>query len=326
MKAIVIDHPGDEDVLHLRDVPSPPLPPAHVRIAVRSTAVNRADLLQRRGLYPPPPGASEILGLECAGVIAAVGEGVERWQRGDRVMALLPGGGYAEEAVAHAGSVMRVPSEFSDEEAGAFPEAFLTAFLNLFRLGRGSRGESVLIHGGGSGVGTAAIQLCREREMRIFTTVGSEEKRRRSEESGATRAINYREDDFVRAVMEATENRGVDLILDHLGGPYLSRNVSALAMNGRLILIGTMGGSRGEIDVSTLLARRATVIGSTLRSRSNEEKEMIVHDFVEQFGAALEGGRLRPIIHRTFPLAAAPEAHRLMASSEHFGKIALRVS
>lgn len=326
MKAIIVDAPGDEDVLQLREVDAPRLSDDSVRIAIAATAVNRADLLQRRGMYPPPPGASEIIGLECAGTISEVGAGVARWHVGDRVMALLPGGGYAEEAIAHEGSVMPVPESLSDEEAAAFPEAFLTAYLNIFQLGHARRGESVLIHGGGSGVGTAGIALCRLREMKIFATVGSQEKAARLRELGVAHTINYKTSDFADEIARLTAQRGVDVILDHIGGAYFARNLASLARDGRLVIIGSMGGVRGsEIDVSSVLERRLSIIGSTLRSRSNEFKKELVAAFLEQFGEELRAGLLRPIIDRVFPLASAAEAHRLMKSSEHFGKIVLRV-
>jgi putative PIG3 family NAD(P)H quinone oxidoreductase len=320
MRAIVIQAPGDEDVLRLGDAARPSCGPGDIRISVRATAVNRADLLQRTGRYPPPPGASPLLGLECAGLVTEVGANVRGWNAGDRAMALLAGGGYAEEAVVDAGSAMHVPDALSDEEAAALPEAFLTAFLNIFLLGRLGNGETVLIHGGGSGVGTSAITLCRLEGARIVVTAGSREKCDRCLEHGADLAINYREEDFVERA------RGADVILDHLGASYLERNLEALAVGGRIVVIGSMGGQRSSgLDVVTLLGKRASIIGSTLRSRSNEEKASIVAAFLERFGPDLETGRIRPVIHRVFPLENAADAHRLMQASEHFGKIVLRV-
>ena len=325
MRAILIREPGDETVLQVGESESPTMGSADVRIRVRATAVNRADLLQRQGLYPPPAGASPILGLECAGDVRELGADVRGLAVGERVMALLAGGGYAEEAVVHHGSVMRVPDGMSYEEAGAFPEAFLTAFSNLFLPGLGAiaSGEAALVHGGGGGVGTAAIQLLREGGHVAFVTVGSEEKGRRCVELGARAAINYRTEDFAARVRELTQGRGVDVILDHIGARYLAANLGALTVGGRLVLIGLMGGMRSEINLAELLIKRLGVIGSTLRSRPNEDKARIVQSFLDRFGAALVVGRLRPPIHRVLPLAEAAAAHRLMQASDHFGKIVL---
>lgn len=326
MRAIVFDQPGDESVLRIGEVERPALAPQEIRIRVRATAVNRADLMQRLGFYPPPKGASPILGLECAGEVIEVGGSVRGWKTGDRAMALLPGGGYAEEAVAHAGSAMRVSPVFSWEEAGAFPEVFLTAFLNIFLLGRPPAKGSVLVHGGGSGVGTAAISLCREAGHRVIVTAGSDEKCERCRAQGADVAINYNEGDFVPAVREATGAAGVNVVLDCVGARYLESNLKALALDGRLVIIGLIGGARAEIDLASTLMRRLHVIGSTLRSRRVSDKARIVRDFLARFGGALDAGRLRPVIDRVLPLEHAAEAHRVMQSSEHFGKIVLRVA
>lgn len=327
MRAILIREPGDESVLQLGESPSPAMGDTDVRIRVRATAVNRADLLQRQGLYPPPPGASPILGLECAGDVSELGAAVREFRVGDRVMALLAGGGYAEEAVADHGSVIRVPDGMSYEEAGAFPEAFLTAFSNLFLPGLGAiaSAEAALVHGGGGGVGTAAIQLLREGGHAAFVTVGSQDKGRRCVELGARAAINYRSEDFSARVRELTRGRGVDVILDHIGAQYLAANLGTLAVNGRLVLIGLMGGVRSEINLAELLVKRLSVIGSTLRSRPNDDKARIVRAFLDRFGAALGAGRLRPPVHSVLPLAEAAAAHRLMQSSDHFGKIVLTI-
>jgi len=328
MRAIVIREPGGEDVLQLGDVPSPALGPADVRIRVRTTAVNRADLLQRMGFYPPPPGASEILGLECAGVVAEVGRDVRGIAVGTRVMALLPGGGYAGEAVVHHGSVLAVPDGMTDEEAGAFMEVFLTAYSNLFMPGLGAirDGESALVHGGGGGVGTAAIALLVEAKLRVFVTAGSDEKCRACEKLGAAAGINYKTEDFVARVKALTDGQGVGVVLDHLGATYLPRNLSALAAGGRLVEIGLMGGAKSEINLAELLTRRLAVIGSTLRSRPVDEKARIVAGLRERFGAALTAGRLKPVVDRVLPLADAATAHRLMQENAHFGKIVLRVA
>ena len=328
MRAIVVREPGDERVLVVGDAPRPPLGPADVRIRVRAAGVNRADLLQRQGLYPPPPGASPLLGLECAGEVIEVGREARGFAPGQRVMALLAGGGYAEEAVVHFGSILPVPDGMTDEEAGGFPEVFLTAFSNLFmpRLGHLVPGETALVHGGGGGVGTAAILLLREAGHRAIVTAGSEAKCRCCVELGAAAAIDYRTEDFAARARELTDGRGVDVILDHIGGRYLAANLAALAPGGRLVEIGLMGGATAELHLAQLLLRRLAVIGSTLRSRSNEDKAAIVEGFRTRFGAALARGALRPVVHRVFPLEQAAEAHRLMQASEHFGKIVLRVS
>ena len=318
MRAITV---APDHTLHVADVLSPAITSDSLRIAVRATAVNRADLLQRAGRYPPPPGASEILGLECAGTIAEVGANVQGWRIGERAMALLAGGGYAEEVVVHAGSAIHVPDGLSDDEAAAIPEVFLTAFLNLFLLAELREGESVLIHGGGSGVGTAGTTLAKLAGARVIVTAGSAEKCALCVEHGADVCIQYRDEDFVEKA------RGVNVILDHIGARYLARDLDALATDGRIVVIGSVGGEReAEIDVIKLLGKRARIIGSTLRSRSVEQKAAIVSAFLERFGADLSAGRIRPVIHTVLPLERADEAHRLMESSAHFGKIVLRVS
>jgi tumor protein p53-inducible protein 3 len=326
MRAILFDEPGDESVLKVGQVAKPAAGPGEVRIRVDATSVNRADLVQRQGLYPPPPGASPILGLECAGEIVEIGAGVEGWRIGDRVMALLAGGGYAEQTVVDAGSVMRVPAALSQEEAAALPEVFLTAFLNVFQLGQPRPGGTVLVHGGGSGVGTAAIRLCKEAGLRVVVTAGSEAKCQRCRTLGADCTINYRDGDFAAAARAVTGGRGVDVIVDCIGAPYLAPNLESLAADGRLVVIGMMGGGRAEIDLASLLLRRLHVIGSTLRSRDVASKAEIVRAFLARFGREIEAGRLRPVIDRVLPLESAAEAHRAMARGEHFGKIVLRVS
>src|SRR5687767_6331960 len=274
-----------------------------LRIAVRATAVNRADLLQAAGHYPPPPGTTDVLGLECAGVVSEVGTEVRGWKEGDRAMALLAGGGYAEDVVVHHGSAMHVPDVLTDEETAAIPEVFLTAFLNIFVLGRVREGETALIHGGGSGVGTAATTLCRLAGVRVIVTAGSDEKCARCVDHGADVAINYRTEDFVEKA------RGANVILDHIGARYLPRDLEALAMDGRIVIIGSMGGEReASIDVMKLLGKRAQITGSTLRSRSVEEKADIVAAFLTRFGADLEAGRIRPVIHSVLPLDRWKEA------------------
>jgi putative PIG3 family NAD(P)H quinone oxidoreductase len=318
MRAVVLDRFGDESVMHIGEVKAPELGPRDLRIAVRACGVNRADLLQREGHYPPPAGASDIIGLECAGIVRECGSDVVGWTRGDRAMALLPGGGYAEEVVVDAGSAMHVPESLSDEEAGAIPEVFLTVFLTIFQLAKAREGESVLIHGGGSGIGTAATTLCKLAGMRVLVTAGSDEKCARCLEHGADVAINYKSEDFVEKA------KGVDVILDHIGAPYLPRDLRALGVGGRVVIIGSMGGGKtAEIDVSSLLGKRQQIIGSTLRARPAHEKAALVAAFMERFGDELREGRIRPVISEVLPIERVADAHRMMAAGEHFGKIVL---
>jgi len=325
MKAILIDKPGNEDVLKLDDFTDPVPGLADLLINVRCAGINRADLMQRQGFYPPPPGASPILGLECAGSVAAVGNEVKGWRVGDRAMALLPGGGYAEKAIVHYGSAMHVPSVLTDEEAAAVPEVYLTAFSNLFMLAEVRAGEVVLIHGGGSGIGTASIQLLNLVGARSIVTAGSDAKCEQCLKFGAGVAINYNSGPFAPKVKAATNNRGADVILDSIGGAYLMPNIEALAQGGRLVLIGLMKGATSEIDLSQVLRRHLKIFGSTLRTRSTTEKAQIISAFQARFGRELEAGAIRPPIYRTLPMAEASTAHRMMLASEHFGKIVLKV-
>lgn len=325
MKAVVVERPGGEEMLRLVELPSPVPGTGEVRIRVVATALNRADLLQRQGRYPPPPGASEVLGLECAGDIVEVGEGVSPSRVGERVMALLAGGGYAEEAVAPAGCALTVPARFSWEEAAAFPEAALTVFLTVFRIARLRPDEILLVHGGASGIGTTAIAMVREAGGETLVTAGSPEKCARCLELGAAAAICYRDEDFAGRVLEVTGGAGVNVVLDHIGAPYLAGNLAALAEGGRLVLIGTMGGSEATVDLRTLLRKRLLVAGSTLRARPAAEKEALAAAFWDAFGEAVEAGRVRPVIDGIYPLAQVAEAHRRMAASAHIGKIVLRV-
>jgi putative PIG3 family NAD(P)H quinone oxidoreductase len=325
MRAIVFDQPGDESVLRLGEAPRPSCGRSDLRIRVRAAGVNRADLLQRQGMYPPPPGASPVLGLECAGIVAEVGGDVRGWQVGERAMALLAGGGYAQEVVVDAGSALHVPAHFSDEQAAAFPEVHLTVFLNVFQIGALPEDGWALVHGGGSGIGTAAIRMIRAAGAHVIVTAGSDEKCRRCLQLGADRAVNYREEDFAAAVKEASDGRGVDVVLDSIGAPYLERNLASLAVGGRLVEIGLMGGAKAELNLGSVLAKRLSIHGSTLRARPVAEKAAIVAGFDAAFGAALRAGRLDPTVDRVLPLAQAGEAHRAMKASEHFGKIVLRV-
>jgi putative PIG3 family NAD(P)H quinone oxidoreductase len=326
MQAIRVENPGKESRLVLGEAASPKLGPGEIRIRVAATAVNRADLMQRLGMYPPPPGASELLGLECSGHVMEVGKGVSGWSSGDRAMALLAGGGYAEEVVVHAGSAMPVPDSLTLEEAAGVPEVFLTVFLNVFQIAGLPEGGALLVHGGGSGIGTAAIRMLKAAGGKVIVTAGSEAKCRRCLELGADVAVNYREGDFTAAAREATGGQGVDVVLSHIGEPYLKGNLDALATGGRLVLIGLMGGAKAEINLAALLMRRLQVIGSTLRARPVEDKARIVQAFLARFGDGLTSGSIRPVIDRVLPLAEAEEAHRVVDASEHFGKVVLRVA
>jgi putative PIG3 family NAD(P)H quinone oxidoreductase len=323
VRAVVFDKPGDESVLRLGEVEAPPLGANDLRIRVAAAGVNRADLLQRRGMYPPPPGASKLLGLECAGEVIELGARVRGWKIGDRAMALLAGGGYAEQVVVDAGSALPVPAPLSLEEAAGLPEVYLTVFLNVFELGAMPERGSLLVHGGGSGIGTAAIQLAKLAGARVIVTAGSDEKCARCRALGADLAINYRSEKFLDAVRAATGGAGVDVVLDSIGAPYLADNLAALAIGGRLLLIGLMGGAQAELNLGLLLARRLSVIGSTLRARPSEEKARLVAAFRARFGADLAAGRIRPVVDRALPFAQAGDAHRLLQASEHFGKVVL---
>src|SRR5271169_2585852 len=324
MKAVIVEKPGGEDALKIGEVPEPSLKPDEILIRVRAAGVNRADLLQRQGFYPPPPGASEIIGMEVAGEVAAVGPAAPGWKIGDRAMALIPGGGYAEKAAAHYGSAMKIPAALSFEEAAGMPEVLLTVFLNFFMLAGIKRGETALIHGGGSGIGTASILLLKEAGVRVIVTAGADEKCEQCRKLGADVAINYKRGPFAPAVKTATEGRGVDVILDSIGASYLAGNLESLAQGGRLVLIGLMSGTRAEIDLAAVLRRHLKIYGSTLRMRPPSEKAQIATSFINQFGPALEAGQLRPPIYKVIPAADAPTAHRMMQASEHFGKIVLK--
>ena len=312
-------------MLRVGDVPAPTPGPRQILIHVAATAVNRADLLQRRGSYPPPPGESEILGLECAGTVVAVGPGASRFRPGDRVMALLAGGGYAEAVACDERVALPVPATVGLEEAAAIPEVFLTVWLTVFALGGGRAGESLLVHGGGSGIGTAAIQLGAAQGLRVLCTVGSDAKAQRCRDLGAAEAFNYKTEDFAARVAASTDGRGVDLVLDSIGGPYLAANLRSLAVGGRLVVIGVMGGKEAPLDLGRLVSRRLQVIGSTLRSRPLDEKAALCADFERRALPDFAAGRCRPVVDRVLPLEQVAEAHRVVAASEHFGKVVLRV-
>jgi putative PIG3 family NAD(P)H quinone oxidoreductase len=325
MICIEISQPGGPEVLKPVERPDPVPGPGDVLIRVVAAGVNRPDVLQRRGAYPPPPGASDIPGLEVAGTIAAIGAGVGGWRVGDSVCALVSGGGYATMCVAPAPQCLRVPAPLDFVMAAAIPETFFTVWTNVFDRGRLRTGETALFHGGTSGIGTTAIQLAVARGATVFATAGSDEKVRACESLGARRAINYRTQDFVDVVRELTGGKGVDLILDIMGGSYVNRNLAALAVDGRLVQIGLMGGESGNVDLRRVIGRRLTLTGSTLRPRSVEEKGEIATALTREVWPLLEGGRVKPIVYKTFPLADAAAAHQLMESSEHVGKIVLAV-
>ena len=325
MTVIEISEPGDPDVLRPAERPTPAPGSGEVLIKVAAAGVNRADLAQRLGKYPPPPGASDILGLEVAGTIEQIGPEVHDWRVGDRVCALVTGGGYAEYCVVPAPQCLPVPRGLDFPAAAAVPEAFFTVWTNVFERGRLKPGESVLIHGGSSGIGTTAIQLARAFGSRVFATAGSAEKCAACERLGAERAINYRDSDFVAAIREATGARGVDVILDMVGGEYVQRNIEALALEGRLVQISTLGGAKAQINMALVMQRRLTITGSTLRGRSVAEKGAIAKALRERVWPLLESGAVGPIVHATFPLRAAADAHRLMESGTHIGKLVLVV-
>jgi putative PIG3 family NAD(P)H quinone oxidoreductase len=323
MRAIEISKPGPPEVLQPVERPDPTPAPGEVRIRVAAAGVNRPDILQRRGAYPPPPGASDLPGLEVAGTIDAVGSGVADWRVGDRVCALLAGGGYATLCTVPAVQCLPVPAGMDLVTAAAIPETFFTVWTNVFDRGKLRAGESALFHGGSSGIGTTAIQLAAARGARVFATAGSDDKCRACEQLGAERAINYRTEDFVDVVKQVTGGRGVDLILDIVGGEYIARDLVALAVEGRLVVIGFMGGDSATIDFRRVLGRRLTITGSTLRPRSPAEKGEIASALRREVWPLVERGVVKPVVYRTFPLDAAAAAHRLMESSEHVGKIIL---
>jgi putative PIG3 family NAD(P)H quinone oxidoreductase len=325
MKAIHVLTKEKGQPMVWRDTDDPVCGPNDVMVEVYAASVNRADLQQRAGMYPPPPGAPNVLGLDMAGQIVGSGDNVTGWRAGDRVCALLSGGGYAEQVAVPYQMLMPIPRAWSYEQAAALPEVFLTAFLNIFGQAGFQAGDMVLMHGGASGVGTAAIQLVKKAGGRIIVTAGTVAKVMRCLELGADLAINYREDDFVQRVREYTAGRGVDIILDIVGAEYLDRNLSLLKTEGRLVFIATLGGSRAEINIGSLMGRRLRLIGSTLRSRSLEEKVAIKERFRAQFWPTLEDGSVQPVIDSVYPIEQANEAHQRMADNQNIGKIVLKV-
>ena len=324
MKAIVIDTKSEGRALNWQEVPDPVLGEDEVLVEVHATAVNRADLLQRAGLYPPPPGGSPYMGLEMAGVITDTDPGIPGWKTGDRVCALLPGGGYAEKVAVPASILMRIPDGWSITDAAAVPEVFYTAFVNLFIEAGLDEGETVLIHGGASGVGTAAIQLAREAGCRIFVTAGSEAKLERCRALGAEFGVNYKEKDFVRTILDHCDV-GVDVVLDIAGGGYLASNIEVLKTGGRLVVISLLTGARAEIDLGKVMRKRIRIIGSVLRSRSLDEKTTIARRFAERFWGDLVDGKIIPIIDTVLPITEAEAAHQMLAENRNIGKVVLTV-
>jgi len=323
MYAVVITEPGEPDVLRWLEVPDPVPGPGEVVIEIAASGVNRADLMQREGRYPPPPGAPPYLGLECSGRVRSVGDGVTGWRPGDEVCALLAGGGYAEQVVVPAGQLLPVPAQVDMTEAAAFPETACTVYANVFQLAGLTSGETLLVHGGSSGIGTMAIQLGKAFGARVACTAGSAEKLVRCRELGADVAINYRDEDFVAVLLDATGGAGADVILDIMGASYLARNLAALATGGRLVIIGRQGGSRAEIDLGVLQGKRASVHATTLRARPANEKAAVVAAVHDHVWPLIDAGKVTAVIDRKMPMSQAAQAHRALAASEHIGKILL---
>jgi putative PIG3 family NAD(P)H quinone oxidoreductase len=321
VNAITIPRSGGPEVLTWQTVPDPEPAAGEVLVDVTASAVNRADLMQRQGLYPPPPGASPYPGLECSGRIAALGDGVTGWQVGDEVCALLAGGGYATRVAVPAGQVLPRPAAVGLRDAAGLPEVACTVWSNVGQLAHLSKGETFLVHGGGSGIGTHAIQVAKALGATVLCTAGTPEKLARCRELGADVAINYRTEDFVARVRE--ETGGVDVILDMIGAKYLTRNVEALAANGRLAIIGLQGGAKAEIDLGALMRTRAQVIGTVLRSRPAAEKAAIVAAVRERVWPLVESGAVRPVVDRVLPMRDAAEAHRVVEAGQNIGKVVL---
>ena len=326
MRAVTVAEPGGPEVLGWGEVPDPVCGPGEVIVDVAATAVNRADLLQRQGFYPPPPGASDVLGLECSGVISEVGAGVTGWSVGDEVCALLSGGGYAERVAVPAGQLLPKPAGVELATAAALPEVTCTVWSNVFLLAHLRRGERFLVHGGSSGIGTMAIQLAARAGAQVFTTAGTAAKLAVCRELGASVGINYREEDFVERIAAETDGEGVDVVLDNMGAKYLARNVDALATGGRLVSIGMQGGTKAELDLGTLMRKRGSVHATTLRSRpatGHGGKAEIVAAVLHDVWPDVERGGIRPIVDRRLPMSRAAEAHAVVEASEHIGKVLL---
>lgn len=325
MKAVIITHPGAPEVLQLAERPKPEISADEVLVKVAAAGINRPDVAQRKGHYPPPAGApQDIPGLEIAGIINKVGENVTRWKAGDRVCALVTGGGYAEYCSAPAGQCLPVPDELTMIEAASLPETYFTVWSNVFDRGRLQPGEALLIHGGSSGIGVAAIQMARAMGNTVYVTAGSDDKCRFCEELGATRAINYKTENFKDAVHQLTNGRGVDVILDMIGGDYTTPNLQSLAEEGRLVLINMMRGKDVGIDLSLVMRKRLTITGSTLRSRDVAFKSAVAYSLEKNIWPFFDSDKIRPVIYKVFAATEAAEAHQLMESSQHMGKIVLR--
>ncbi|WP_425061773.1 NAD(P)H-quinone oxidoreductase [Roseovarius confluentis] len=325
MQAVFATRPGGPDVLEPRDVPIPAPGPGEVLIRVEAAGVNRPDLRQRQGGYPPPPGVTEVLGLEVAGEVVSCGDDVLSFAEGDKVVALVAGGGYAEYCVAPAPQVLPWPAGLSAVEAAALPETYFTVWTNLFRIGRLAEGETVLIHGGASGIGTTAIQIARAIGATVYTTAGTDEKCQACRDLGATEAINYRSARFEEEIAHLTDGRGVDVILDMICADYLNRNLASLAVAGRLVIIAFLGGGKTQIDIEGMIRKRQTLCGSTLRPQSPQEKGLIAADLLARVWPLLEQGKIKPVINSVHPLARAADAHAELEDGGHVGKIVLSV-
>lgn len=325
MKAITLPEFGDEDVMTLADVPDPTPRAGEVVLRVAAAGINRADLMQRQGFYPPPPGESELPGLEVSGTVTALGDGVNDWHIGDEACALLSGGGYAEQVAVPAGQLLPVPKGVSLVDAAALPEVACTVWSNVFMVGHLKESEVLLVHGGSSGIGTMAIQLAHAIGARVATTAGSQAKLERCRELGADILINYREQDFVEELRKATDGQGANVILDGIGGSYLPQNIDALAPHGRLVTIGTLGGAKGELNLLKLLQKWGTVTATGLRSRPRTEKAAIVTDVRKNVWPLIDAGRVRPIVHARLPLGDAAQGHRILNESSHIGKVLLTI-
>lgn len=325
MQYISISAPGEPEVLELVSGPAPVAAPGQLLIRVAAAGVNRPDILQRRGLYRVPPNASPIPGLEVSGEVVAVGEGTRIFSVGDRVCALANGGGYAQLVAIPEGQCLPIPEGLSDIEAAALPETFFTVWANVVDMGRLTAGETFLVHGGSSGIGTTAIALAKALGARVFTTAGSAEKCAACIDLGAELAVNYKEQDFVEELTAATDGKGIDVTLDMVGGDYLARNAMVAARDGRIVIIASLRGKRAELDIGTVMMKRLVITGSLLRPRSDAQKAAIAASLKRTVWPLIEAGQIRPVIDSVFPLADAPLAHRLMESSEHIGKIVLDV-
>ena len=325
MKAIVVKKSNGGPSLSWEDVPDVVLQPGQVLVDIKATAVNRADLLQAQGLYPPPDGASHILGLEMCGVVAAIADAVEGWQVGDRVLGLLSGGGYAQQVAVDPQMLIRLPESWSFAEGAAVPEVWLTAYSNLFWEGALQSGEQVLIHAGGSGVGTAGIQLAHAAKAEVYATAGTESKLLKCRELGADLAVNYKTQDFYKEVMAATDGQGVDLILDPIGAGYLTQNLNLLKANGRLVNIGLLGGQTAEINLGTVLGKSLRIMGTRLRARPLSQKISLTQEFKERFWPLLAKGVVQPVVDKSFPIDEAQAAHAYVRQNKNIGKVILEI-